>query len=90
MAASADALRWPQYGQTDIMKKYDRISTYLLNSRQWGISQWGESSIACTELSTDDSEPRYYNLQGVRITHPAADRVVIKVQGNAVEKIHVR
>ncbi len=87
-AAKADAARWPQYGQTDIIDKYDLISSYLRNSHDWGIREWGK--VGVSDVDTDASAPvRYFNLQGVELHSPSAGSVVIRLQGTMADKIVV-
>lgn len=87
VASVNDAERWPKYAQTDIMEKYDLISSYLNNSRRWGIEQWGVESV-CDGISDDATAPvRYFNLQGVELSAPAPGSVTIMVRGHKAEKV---
>lgn len=42
------------------------------------------------EIATEEAPVEYFNLQGVRISEPAAGQIVIRRQGNKVSKIYVK
>ncbi len=49
------------------------------------------TSSGIEEVVTIDTTPvEYYNLQGVRLEEPAPGQIVIRRQGNKVEKILVK
>ncbi len=52
------------------------------------ISIMKSSGIA--EIAAEEASVEYFNLQGVRISEPAAGQVVIRRQGNKVSKIFVK
>ncbi|MDE6300642.1 MAG: CotH kinase family protein [Muribaculaceae bacterium] len=85
-AAKADAARWPQYAQTDIMAKYDRLSTYLANSCQWAEDEWKSGSVTDMTLEHNGAV-RYFNLQGIELQSPVAGDVVVRLQGSHADKI---
>lgn len=41
-------------------------------------------------VADEDAPVEYYNLQGVRLSEPAAGQVVIRRQGKSVSKIYVK
>ena len=50
----------------------------------------GESEVTDRVVETDSDAPtEYYNLQGMRVTHPA-NGIFIRRRGNVTEKIFVR
>ena len=48
------------------------------------------SSTGIAEIAAEEASVEYFNLQGVRISEPAAGQVVIRRQGNKVSKIFVK
>lgn len=47
------------------------------------------TGIESVSADTEDAEPVYYNLQGVRIENPAAGHIYIEVRGTAVRKVRL-
>ncbi|MDE5693617.1 MAG: hypothetical protein K2I09_06840, partial [Duncaniella sp.] len=56
------------------------------------ITKGGDGPTAIEDVLDNDSNApvEYYNLQGVRISEPAAGQVVIRRQGSKVSKVVVR
>ena len=89
-AAKADARRWPQYGQTDIMNKFNTISSYLRNSQDWCTLNWGKVGIADATIPDAPTAVRYYNLQGTQIAAPLPGQPVIRICAGKADKIVIR
>lgn len=47
------------------------------------------TGIESVSADTEDAEPVYYNLQGVRVENPAAGHIYIEVRGTAVRKVRL-
>lgn len=66
-AAQYDAMRWPDYGNYDIVSRQNDFNSYLTNRVEWLVNQWGEGEAGINEAITT-SDISIYSFSAGNIT----------------------
>lgn len=87
---AADAFPADIYGKCTLEVPKESINAYKA-AETWKnfhvIASLGESGV--NGIDADQSEPVYYNMQGIRITNPEKGQIVIKRNGTSISKVIV-
>lgn len=87
-AASADARRWPQYGNANELSAAAEARRLVAAKIQWLKTQWGADGIDAIAADSPAATVKYYNLQGQPVAQPTQG-LYIKVTGNQAQKVYV-
>ena len=82
------SLYWMGYQNNSAVGRWMNADATIELPKEYNLGTVGIDDILTDE--TDNTEPIYYNLQGVRITNPAKGSVVIEVRGNKTRKTLIR
>ncbi len=82
------SLYWMVYQNNSAVGRWMNADATIELPKEYNLGTVGIDDILTDE--TDNTEPIYYNLQGVRITNPAKGSVVIEVRGNKTRKTLIR
>lgn len=89
-AAARDVQRWPSYGTANTSTAATEFKALLDARVEWLNKQFTSTGVETIASSHDTADSEYYNLQGIKVSNPAAGNIYIKVENGNATKVYIK